>query len=69
MGLSQDTKTKLLGLICAAMDGRETRGYILELDGHECVDSHNILKRVDNLLKAQWVLMDSPDPSDGGKIL
>jgi hypothetical protein len=67
--LSLDTKTKLLGLVCAAMDGRETRPYILELDGDECVDIHNVMKRVDDLLKAQWLLMGAPEPEDGGKIL
>lgn len=64
MGLSLDTKTKLLGLVCAAMDGRPVRPYILELDGEECVAAHNVLKPVDDLLKAQWKLMGSPMEED-----
>jgi hypothetical protein len=64
VGLNLDTKTKLLGLICAAMDGRPLRPYILELDGVECVDAHNVLKQVDDLLKAQWKLMGSPMEED-----
>jgi hypothetical protein len=56
-----DQKTKLIGLICAAMDGRETRPHILRMDGSDCVSAHQILRRVDSLLKAQWTLMGSPE--------
>lgn len=59
--LSTDQKTMLLALICAAMDGREYRSRILGLSGKDCVQLHNILKPVDDLLKAQWRLRGSPD--------
>jgi hypothetical protein len=59
--MSLDTKTKLLGLVCAAMDHRETRPYILEMDGLECLAAGSMLRHLDRLLKAQWQLMGAPD--------
>lgn len=59
--MNLDTKTKLLGLFCAQMDGRDPRQYILAMDGGECVAAHNVLKELDDLLKAQWRLMGAPE--------
>ncbi len=59
--MNGDTKTKLIGMICAGMDGRDPRNYILEMDGDECVWAHNVLSKLDSLLKAQWRLMGAPD--------
>lgn len=58
--MDQDTKTKLIGLVCAGMDGRDPRQYIREMDGDQCVQAHNVLKALDDLLKAQWKLMGEP---------
>lgn len=59
--LTLDQKTKLLGLICAAMDGRDTRVHITQFTGADCVFTHVVLRQVDALLKAQWVLLGEPD--------
>lgn len=62
--MTSDTKTKLIGVVCAAMDGRELREYVLMMDGPECVAAHNVLKTIDDLLKAQWVLTGAPTEED-----
>lgn len=58
--MNLDTKTKFLGLICAAMDGRDPRPYILDMSGDECVQGHSLVAKVDELLRAQWRLMGAP---------
>lgn len=60
MDLSIELKTTLLGMFCAGMEGRDTRPYILKLDGRDCVTAHNVLRGMDTLLKAQWELMGAP---------
>lgn len=59
-----DTKTMILGLVCAAMDGRSARVHVMQFDGDQCVVAHNLLKGIDDLLKAQWRLMGAPDDKD-----
>lgn len=59
-----DSKIRLLGMFCASLDGRDPRQYILEMAGEECVWGHNILKQLDDLLKAQWVLAGAPDEEE-----
>lgn len=59
--LSVDEKTVLLSLVCNALDGRDYRTRILELSGDDCVRLHNVLKPLDDLLKAQWRLTGSPE--------
>lgn len=58
--MNSDLKITLLGMFCAGMDGRDTRPYILAMDGDQCVTAHNLLKTMDGLLKAQWQLMGAP---------
>lgn len=60
MTLNIDMKTVLLGMFCAGLDGRDTRPYVLAMDGDQCVAAHNLLKMMDDMLKAQWRLMGSP---------
>jgi hypothetical protein len=59
--LNQEQKTKLLGLICAAMDGRDTRVHVDQLTGSDCLTVHAVLRHVDALLKAQWILEGQPE--------
>lgn len=59
--LSLDQKTKLLGLICAAMDGRDTRIHVNQFTGTDALCAHGVLRQVDALLKAQWTLEGQPD--------
>lgn len=59
--MTLDEKTRLLGMVCAGLDGRDPRPYILDMDGLECVEAHNILKQIDDLLRARWKLMGEPD--------
>lgn len=60
MSLDADTKTNMLGMFLAGIDGRDPRPYVLNLDGDQCVLAHNVLKRMDDLLKGQWKLMGAP---------
>lgn len=62
--MNSDEKLRVLGMVCAGLDGRDPRGYILDMDGIDCVQAHNVLKEIDDLLKARWRLMGSPDNED-----
>lgn len=64
-----EEKTRLLGMFCAALDGRDTRDYILAMDSDHCARAHNVLKLMDDQLKRQWILMGGPDDQEGEKIL
>lgn len=59
--LSLDQKTKLLGLLCAAMDGREVRTHVQQFTGTDCLCVHSLLREVDALLRAQWTLEGQPE--------
>jgi hypothetical protein len=58
--LDMDTQLKVIGLVCAELEGRDPLQYVLAMNGPECVSAHNVLKKLDDLLKAQWKLMGSP---------
>ncbi len=62
--MNEDLKTRLIGAVLAGVDGRDPRPYILAMDGAEVIEVHNVLKRVDDLLKARWRLLGEPVPVD-----
>lgn len=56
-----ETKDHLLGIFLAVLDGRDPRHHVIALDGDECRDGHRVLRECDRLIRAQWVLMGSPE--------
>lgn len=62
--MNQETKDRLLGMFLAVMDGRDPRHHVMLLDGIECIEGHRIVRECDELLRAQWKLMGSPEEAE-----
>lgn len=60
--MNLETKDHLLGVFLAVLDGREPRHHVMLLDGQQCLDGHEVFRECDELMKAQWKLMGSPQP-------
>lgn len=59
--MNQEAKDRLLGMFLAVLDGRSPRHHVIMLDGDDCIQGHKIIAECDELLRAQWKLMGSPD--------
>lgn len=60
--MDENLKTRLLGIVMAVMDGRDARYYVTKLNADQCVEGHALMNQVDELLKAQWVLLGPHQP-------
>jgi hypothetical protein len=71
MGMTVEPGDKLnvIGMFCAALDGRDLREYTLAMDSDQCARAHNVLKLMDEQLKKQWTVMGGPSDDEGVEIL
>lgn len=58
--MNQDTKTRLLGMFLAVLDGRDPRQHVMMLDGLETIEGFRVIRVCDELLRRQWTVMGSP---------
>lgn len=62
--MNMETKDHLLGVFLAVLDGRSPREHVMALDGHECLEGHDVFAECDALVRAQWRLMGAPERLD-----
>jgi hypothetical protein len=67
--IEPEDRLNLVGMFCAALEGRDVRWYILAMDSDQCARAHNVLKLLDDQLKRQWTVMGGPGDHEGEEVL
>lgn len=62
--MSPQVADKLRKALELALAGDDPQQWALTFTGRECVDAHNILFRIDSLLRVQWYAQGEPDLKD-----